>query len=1426
MSSDSGQNVEAVDKHKFKGRGFLQRLNKRSTKVQGRSVGESDVRKAPGESVSLASGQPTIPSPEPQTTQTPSKPHFWRIRNIRSSEVDYAQQWVRKTSKFGCSLAKDGEGSYCATVTSVECVPPLDRAHWSVDKEFMGITPLCDCDDAEVDLVAVTGLGGHALGSFRSADGTFVWLRDALPSDVPQARILTYGYDTTPVKNQSKETIHDLAAAFLDRLDSFRRATGTERRPVCFLVHSLGGLVLKEALTISDGANKSRRDWMTNLDECGAALYTCALLLFGVPNLGYEHRQLFAAVKGQQNEDLIKSLVMNEDNEPSPYLAELTRKFSQLCAGQVPPFKVCSYFETERSPTIKASNTTFLITGSSADNATQEIGPGVFAMNGEPTMMVSDVSAERVDNTIRDATKHLPMSRTDHRKLVRFERFDHRYTDSVKDKIQGFVRTAPGIVKERLQSIKDHAIRSRLEKWLDPPDPTLNHRRSLKLRTPETGAWLLEGDKYNGWKVEMPSFLWLYGSAGSGKTVLSSGIINDLQAYCKDDSQRFLAYFYYDFNDSAKRDPVNMIKSLLYQFLEQGVRIPQSLQSAYASCSNMRRSVSLDQLLDALHETIRFCPASYIVLDALDECTARVELLDMLQRIHSWNVSTLHIVATSRQDVDIEGRMEKLTTIQGRICLKSDVVDPDIRTYVQTRLMHDEAFRRWHQASQGPAVLENIEITLTKKAHGMFRWAACQLDVLADCWTSRRVREALNNLPATLNDTYARIIEQIDQSGHGEDALKILRWLVYSAEPLTTGQVMEVTGICLGTRPHFDAEEKIIDIEGDHVEDEEDSKGTDDAEVGDDVDINDEQDMDDMEDLEDLEDLEDMDDGEGTRDEGNIEDEEVENNVDKDDGEAEDDDENEQDIEQEESATRQIVEREDGFQVERYPQRFHPQSYTAYVQLAHFSVREYLGSSHSPRPGLEKYSLENAQECHDILGRCCLVYLLQLETQGPLDEDYDTMFPLARYAASNWSRYHVRALKIISQQLRELMSRLLVGDSSAFAAWTRLDNPYWEPALSSLCAATSTGSNQVAQTALDSWSVDGDARMFECTDALELAVRHRYADIAEMLADTGADVNAPTESYGNLLMMAVATRNPHTVEVLIARGANVNAVARGVRDEWGRRTASNKCTALQVASSDRSATMVRILLDRGADVNAVVGKMGTALNGACLDGDKDVVEILLDRGADINLDGGKYGTPLQAASSGGRMAIVKILLNRGADVNAGGGSDGTALQAAAARGREDIFEVLIKHGANVNARSKTGSNALYAALLIGSRIIVTMLLDAGAEVNAQVEGDDFGTELNAACWRDYKDIVKILLDKGAKINATAGACGTALQIASSLAYSSLVQLLLDRGADVHVHGGEDGTALYLALYGVPWDKQHRILYSENIQDVIAGRCPS
>lgn len=71
---------------------------------------------------------------------------------------------------------------------------------------------------------------------------------------------------------------------------------------------------------------------------------------------------------------------------------------------------------------------------------------------------------------------------------------------------------------------------------------------------------------------------------------------------------------------------------------------------------------------------------------------------------------------------------------------------------------------------------------------------ACQLDSLRKCIKLDALRKALNALPRTLNDTYERILSNLDEE-YEEDALKIFRWLCFSTRPMRLDEMVEVLAI-------------------------------------------------------------------------------------------------------------------------------------------------------------------------------------------------------------------------------------------------------------------------------------------------------------------------------------------------------------------------------------------------------------------------------------------------------------------------------------------------------------------------------------------------------------------------------------------------------------------------------------------------------
>ncbi|KUL90773.1 hypothetical protein ZTR_00369 [Talaromyces verruculosus] len=364
----------------------------------------------------------------------------------------------------------------------------------------------------------------------------------------------------------------------------------------------------------------------------------------------------------------------------------------------------------------------------------------------------------------------------------------------------------------------------KIRQWLSAPDPSTNYQKALKLRQADTGLWFLESKEYIEWKTATTSPLWLYGIPGCGKTILSSTVLHNVLQHCQDDPGKVTAYFFFDFNDAQKQDPEMMVRSLLCQLSQQSIRIPASLDALFSSSENGQRQPSAHTLLETLRSIIHEFPQVYIVLDALDECAQRVELMETLEMIAGWKLQNVRLLVTSRKERDIESSLGGLVNGQNRICLQSTIVDKDIQRYVRHRLSTDKDLHKWNKDA---VIRREIEDVLRDGAHGMyvcstdtmfskltlndrFRWAVCQLDALGKCRNRITLRKALATLPPTLDQTYDRILSAISQDD-SEYAIRILRWLTFSAQPLSIEAIAEVVAIDVEREPAFDPDEVLED---------------------------------------------------------------------------------------------------------------------------------------------------------------------------------------------------------------------------------------------------------------------------------------------------------------------------------------------------------------------------------------------------------------------------------------------------------------------------------------------------------------------------------------------------------------------------------------------------------------------------------------
>jgi hypothetical protein len=285
-----------------------------------------------------------------------------------------------------------------------------------------------------------------------------------------------------------------------------------------------------------------------------------------------------------------------------------------------------------------------------------------------------------------------------------------------KDNALGRLRSA-AILKHKGRSQDQEEKLSKICSWLSAPDPSTNYHKAHKQRQAETGLWLLESVKFAEWKESAASRLWLYGIPGCGKTILSSTVIEHLLQHCHDDTSMVTAYFYFDFNDTQKQDPELMLYSLLCQLVQRSVVIPKGVDALFSSCENGQRKPSSHALLDVTRQVAQEFAHVYVVLDALDECSQRSELMDMLKTMAGWQLDNLHLLMTSRKERDIERSLEGYVEEEDAVCLQRDVVDKDIQRYVQQRLGDDKDLAKWNKDA---AVRQEIEAALMGGARGMY----------------------------------------------------------------------------------------------------------------------------------------------------------------------------------------------------------------------------------------------------------------------------------------------------------------------------------------------------------------------------------------------------------------------------------------------------------------------------------------------------------------------------------------------------------------------------------------------------------------------------------------------------------------------------------------------------------------------------------
>jgi ankyrin repeat protein len=254
------------------------------------------------------------------------------------------------------------------------------------------------------------------------------------------------------------------------------------------------------------------------------------------------------------------------------------------------------------------------------------------------------------------------------------------------------------------------------------------------------------------------------------------------------------------------------------------------------------------------------------------------------------------------------------------------------------------------------------------------------------------------------------------------------------------------------------------------------------------------------------------------------------------------------------------------------------------------------------------------------------------------------------------------------------------------------------------------------------------------------------------------------------LTAAVEASNIDLCEDLLRCGADVGVLSKSSE------------TVLHIAAATNSARLIALLLRWNAAVNAVDTNNRTALHLASERGYTDVAQVLLKNSASLTARDRSGRSPFFVACAEGRRDVARVLWFSGADLKERDASGRSVLHAAASSGHEEVFEMLLSAGMTEEPKDYSGITPLQEAAEQGWALIVERLLDLGANVETKCIGGASALHFACTATNAPEAVVQLLLQRGADFRVRDVLGRTPLLLAFQLSTVRVVKILakLDR----------------------------------------------
>ncbi|KAJ8111701.1 hypothetical protein OPT61_g5766 [Boeremia exigua] len=651
------------------------------------------------------------------------------------------------------------------------------------------------------------------------------WPQDLLPSDRPDVRILTWGYDTVITKGWQRANKNNLFAHARDFMYALERERPYQR-PLIFVAHSLGGIMVKEVLR--------RSETSTEQGIFDILSSTAAIIFMGTPhrgspglaNLGEIVRRTASTVlRVDSNAAVLRTLGCD-----SPEL-ELCRE-SFTAQWRRYNFRV------------KTIQEALPIGG---------VGIGRFA-----DKVVPDTSS-----SLDDAREHAETISANHMEMARFSGPEdvgyQKIAGEIRIVIESLYRlcdqqpvtivtppsTSPTVVPrsllqpfgyERLQS--SHAddqgvpqllvpyqhhelMRPRIVELPAPvnlslspspatstgpasrPRPALSaleieclqflsfdqlgaRQDNIKPELEGTCTWIFDHPAFREWEDRRDAgthkgMLWIKGKPGAGKSVIMKKLLRTVED--RELPNSIVASFFFNARGAdLERNTTGMTQSLLHQLLQQHSGMRQNFVQFYSKRKQAHSQVILREI-ELRNHISRYLSMPvgkpvFLFIDALDECKE-----DEVREVVSYLRELTDAAYEAGNVVNVCMSSRRYPTISVSRCPEIDVEEgnrADVTRYVYKKIC----------AHADGSVPELLAVLIDSKASHVFLWAVLVVEMVLRGWDSGvpfpELEEMLQSIPQEIDQVFDGLSHTLTNEERPE-TVRLFQWVLLAASPLNMG---------------------------------------------------------------------------------------------------------------------------------------------------------------------------------------------------------------------------------------------------------------------------------------------------------------------------------------------------------------------------------------------------------------------------------------------------------------------------------------------------------------------------------------------------------------------------------------------------------------------------------------------------------------